>query len=356
MTTPITTPMTTPMTRAPRTTAILVLVVLAAVAFAGWRMTRTSERIELEARFSATVGLYPGSSVQVLGVPVGEVTSGVPDGSDVRVRIRLDPGQRVGAETGAVIVAPTLVSDRYVQLTAPYDGGTALTDGAVIPESRTAVPVEIDELYASLTEVSRTLGPDGANKNGALSRLLTVAAANLGGQGKDLNRMITEFGKASATLAATGDDLFGTVANLQEFNTMLVANDRTVASANKRFADVAAYLSADRQDLAQAVANLADALAVVDDFIKANRGHLRASVDNLIGPTRVLTEQKESLEEAVRLVPLALQNFLNAYNPATNTVDGRGNLNELTLWSSNGLAARTSSAAPPTLLPGMGGQ
>lgn len=334
--------------------AIGAAVVLLLVAVVGWRLMTGRDGTRVQAMFSATVGLYPGSDVEILGVPVGTVTSVVPEGNQVRVRMELDHGQKVAADTGAVIVAPTLVSDRFVQLTEPYDGGRALSSGSVIKQDRTAVPVEIDELYDSLIDVSEKLGPNGANAHGSLSRLLDVAAANLKGQGTNVNQMLTEFGKASGTLANTDDDLFATLANLKEFNDMLVANDSTVAKVNQQFAAVTDYLAADRGDMAAAVANLGDALAVVDDFIRDNRKNLKTSVDNLIGPTRVLVKQKKSLEETVRLVPLVLQNFLNAYNPSTNTLDGRGNLNELTIWSGNRLSAKSSSSAPPVLVPGGG--
>lgn len=326
---------------------------LALVAGVGWWLLRPDHGVEFEARFSSTVGLYPGSSVQVLGVPVGHVTDVIPDGGDVRVKMELDAGQKVSAATAAVIVAPTLVSDRFVQLTVPYtSGSTPLANGAVIPEDRTAVPVEIDQLYKSIKSVSDALGPKGANKHGALSRMLKVAAKNLGGNGHHLNRMLREFGKASATLADTGDDFFATIANLASFTKMLNANDDQINQVNKRFASVSSYLAADRTDLASAVDQLGKALAVVQGFIKDNRAHLESSVRKLLGPTKVLTKEKKSLEESVKVIPLALQNFLNAYDPANGTVDGRGNLNELTLWSKNGLSARTSKSAPPTLLPG----
>lgn len=333
---------------------LAIVVGLALVGGAGLWLMRPHSGVQIEARFASTVGLYPGSTVQVLGVPVGHVTSVVPDGGDVRVKMQLNAGQKVAASTGAVIVAPTLVSDRYVQLTTPYQSGvTPIADGAVIPEERTAVPVEIDQLYRSITSVSDALGPKGANRHGALSRMLTVAAANLGGNGRDLNQMIREFGKASATLAGTGDDFFATVTNLDSFNKMLTANDQQVGSVNTRFAAVSSYLAADRTDMAAAITQLGKAMAVVQGFIRDNRGHLQSSVSKLVGPTKVLTKQKKSLDEAVKIIPLALQNFLNAYNPTTRTVDGRGNLNELTLWSRNGLSARTSKSAPPTLLPGV---
>ncbi|WP_456695978.1 MCE family protein [Aeromicrobium sp. P5_D10] len=331
----------------------LVAAVLVA-GFVGYRAA-SGGGTEFKAKFEATIGLYPGSEVQVLGVRVGTVTAVEPTGDSVTVSMRLNKGENIAADTNAVIVAPTMVSDRFVQLTEPYVGGEKLKAGAVLATERTAVPVEIDDLYSSLIDASEKLGPNGANKNGALSDLLEVAAKNLDGQGADINKMIAEFGKATGTLSDTGDDFFATLANFKEFNDMLVTNDRGVANVNRQFAAVTDYLAEDRQDLAEAVANLGDALSIVDDFIDDNRGNLKTSVENLLGPTQVLVKQKDSLEEAVRTIPLVLQNYLKAYNPKTNTLDGRGNLNEVSIWANDGLSAQTSKKAPPVLLPGVGG-
>ncbi|MFI5430106.1 MCE family protein [Aeromicrobium sp. UC242_57] len=333
--------------------ALIAAVLLAG--FVGYRTVVSGQGTEFKAKFDATIGLYPGSEVQVLGVRVGTVTAVEPTGGSVTVSMKPNKGQDVGANTNAVIVAPTLVSDRFVQLTEPYDGGAKLKDGDVLATSRTAVPVEIDDLYASLIDAGDRLGPDGANKDGALSDLLDVAAENLKGQGADINQMISEFGEATGTLSDTGDDFFATLANFKEFNDMLVANDRGVANVNRQFAAVTDYLAEDRQDLAEAVANLGDALGIVDDFIDDNRDNLKTSVENLLGPTQVLVKQKDSLEESVRLIPLLLQNYLKAYNPQQNSLDGRGNLNEVTIWADDGLSAQTSKSAPPVLLPGVGG-
>lgn len=342
--------------RRARTVAAVVAVAMLAVAGIGLWMATREEPVRLSADFRETVGLYPGSDVQVLGVPVGRVTKVAPHGGVVRVSMELDRGQRVGAGTAAVIVAPTLVSDRFVQLTEPYKGASALASGTTIPVERTAVPVEIDELYRSLDDIGQKLGPNGVNKNGALSRFLDVAAANLKGQGADLNTMIAEFGKATDTLADTDEDFFATLANLKEFNDMLVSNDRGVARANRQFAEVTGYLAADRKDMSAAISNLGGALGILDDFIRDNREHMTSSLEKLRGPTRTLSRQQKSLEEAVRMMPVAIQNFLASYGSSTNTLDGRGNLNELTLWSGNGLSARTSPSAPPVMVPGADGE
>lgn len=334
--------------------AAAVVVLVAVAGFLAWRSAGAGTT-KVDALFESTVGLYPGSEVQVLGVKVGSVTAVKPEGPVVRVSMELEPDQYVEADTAAVLVAPTLVSDRYIQLTKPDVGGTRLKDGAEIPRDRTATPVEIDDLYASLTDISTQLGPNGVNQEGALSDLLQVAARNLDGNGAGINRTIDEFGKATSTLSSSSDDLFATISNFKEFNDMLVANDQSVADVNRQFAEVTDYLADDREDLADAITNLGDALAIVDDFIGDNRSNLKTSVDNLLGPTQVLAKQKSSLEESVRLIPLVLQNFLNAYNPQNNTLDGRGNLNETSIWSNGGLTAQSSSSAPPVLIPSGGG-
>lgn len=302
-------------------TAALALVLLVAVGgLAGRSALQEHRSTRVVVELSSAVGLYPGSDVQVLGVSVGHVVELEPQSDRVRVTLRLDPGRQVAADTAAVLVAPTVVSDRYVQLTEPWTDGPALEDGAVISLADTAVPVEIDELYASLEDVSTQLGPDGANRDGALSSFLDVAAENLAGNGEGINTALRDFSALSTTVSGVDQDLFATVANLASFSDMLVENDAQISELNTQFAAVTDYLAADRDDLAAAVAHLGSALAVLDDFIAENRGDLQASVEALVGPTQTLVDQRASLEELVRTAPLALQNFLQAYDPSTRTL------------------------------------
>jgi virulence factor Mce-like protein len=342
-------------TRIRRALVGAIVVGLVAAAGVGLRALLRAEPLRFSALFESTVGLYPDSDVQVLGVPVGRVAAVEPDGAHVRVTMEIDPAYDIAADTAAVIIAPTLVSDRFVQLTSPWvegDDAAKLAAGAEIGPERTAVPVEIDDLYAGLRDMSEALGPNGANKNGALAELIGVGADNLEGQGEDMNTMFREFGKASATLSGLDENFFATLAHLDELNTMLLDNDAAVADVNRQFAEVADYLAEDRDDLGRAAKNLGAAMAVIDDFIRDNRKHLKKSVDNLVPTTKVLRERRKSLDEAVRLMPLLMHNFLDAYDAKNNVVVGRGNLNEVSLWMDDPLSARTSVDAPPNLLPG----
>ncbi|GAA1887537.1 MCE family protein [Lapillicoccus jejuensis] len=340
--------MTLPLRRVLSVAGVLVLVL--AVGVVAFLRTR-DDAVRVSAVFPTTIGVYEGSDVRVLGVKVGTVDSITPTGTTVTVRMSLDPGTRVAADSSAVAIAPSLVSDRYVQLTPARRGAATIASGTTIPVSRTATPVELDQMYAALKDLGTALGPDGANRQGSLSRLLTTSARNLDGNGADLGQAVTELGKAAATLDGSQSDLFGTVSNLQGFNDTLVKNDQGVATLNDRLAQVSTTLAQDKADYAAAVQQLGQALALVETFVRDNRASIKGGVDGLQRTAATLAAQKAALEKISATVPTDLQNFLDAYDPSTGTLNSRGDLNEIGVWGQGAAAA----AAPPTFLPSVTG-
>ncbi|HET6503840.1 MAG TPA: MCE family protein [Amycolatopsis sp.] len=315
-----------------------------------WLAFRDPGGTKLSAMFDKTVGLYAGSSVRVLGVQVGSVTAVTPQGAAVRVDLRVDPGVQIPAGAGAVVIAPSLVSDRYVQLTPAYDGGPVLASGAVIPEEHTATPMEIDDLYRSLDQLSTSLGPTGANADGALSGLLNTAAKNLDGNGKSLGETVSELSDLSRTLSDSKGDLFSTVRNLQSFTTALADSDNQLNQFYSRLADVTGFLADDSPDLGSALSSLGTALGDVRGFVDENKDLLESNVDNLASVSQVLVDERSALAEVLDTAPTAMTNFINSYDAATGSVAIRYNGNELTNPLLTTLC-RVLKAANPVRLP-----
>lgn len=311
-------------------TGLLALVLVAASGLVAVSAL-SSDGIRVTAYFDRAIGVYAGSDLRVLGVRVGEVESVRPQGTTVRVELRLDEGVKVPGNARAVVVAPSVVADRYVQLTPAHSTGPALADGAVLPASRNRVPVEIDQIYDSITELGEALGPDGANADGALSGLLRTGAANLDGNGEVIGDSVEEFGKAAKTLDGSSGDLFRTLGSLQTFTTMLKNKDGDVRTAQERLDEVVGFFADNKDDLTGALEELGKALGQVKTFIEDNRGELKKNVDRLVPLTRTLVQQRASLAEALDVAPLAAGNVVNAYNPDTRTLDGRANLNEISM-------------------------
>lgn len=274
--------------------------------------------------FSRAVGVYSGSDVRVLGVRVGQVESVTPQGEQVKVVLTVDGSAPIAADTNVLVVAPSVVADRYVQFSKLTRGGPRLDNGAVIPVERTGTPVELDQLYSSLDTLAKALGPNGANSDGALSELLRTGAKNLQGNGKPFNESVRNFADLARTLSGNSESLFATVDELQRFTSMLATNDQNVSQVNKQLASVSGTLAQNKDELSQALAKLGPALADIQAFIRDNRALIKSNVDKLATTTGTLADKRAALAEILDTIPLAVTNVLETVDPETGRLQGRG--------------------------------
>ena len=115
------------------------------------------EQKTLTAHFPRTISIYEGSEVRVLGVPVGKVDTVTPSGTDVVVTMSYDPAVKVPADAKAVIIAPSIVGDRFIQLTPAYRVGTSSPTARSSTPTAPPSPLELDDIYsASTSSTSRS--------------------------------------------------------------------------------------------------------------------------------------------------------------------------------------------------------
>ncbi len=309
-----------------RALALLAVGLLLIASFA--TLSGDGGRKTLTASFPRAVSIYEGSDVRIIGVGVGTVDKVEPTGTTVTVTMSYDEDVKVPADAKAVIIAPSVVGDRYVQLTPVYTGGPVLEDGAELDVDRTAVPLELDEVYQGISDLTVALGPEGANADGSLSRLLDSTARNLDGQGERFNETIGNLSRLTTTLDNNKDELFGAAEEIERFVSALADNDQTVRDFNDSLAGAADLLADERDDLSAALRNLGVATEQVASFVKENRAALSRNVDGLVRVTEVLVKQRDALDETLTTAPVALTNLFHTYNPSTGTLDTRANLLE----------------------------
>lgn len=303
-----------------RFTVGAVVVVLAVAAVVTW-LTLGGPGTHITAQFTRAVGVYVGSDVRVLGVRVGTITEVTPTGRTVTVGMDIDAEYDIPVDAKAVVIPPSIVSDRYVQLTPVYTGGATMRTGTRLGPDRTVVPLELDEVYASLDEFSAALGEDGS-----LADAIAVARENLEGNGADLGGALDSLADVSDVLNSHSDDIWSTVDNLAEFTTALADSDAQMQVFNDQLADVSTQLSDERDNLATALEELAVALADVSDFIDANADTLTDSVEQLSELSSVFARQQEALIMILDYAPLALSNLDLAYNSGSGTLDTRDDI------------------------------
>ncbi|WP_183098903.1 MCE family protein [Nocardioides pelophilus] len=293
------------------------------------------ETKSVTAMFPRAVSVYKGTDVRILGVNVGEVTSVTPAGNAVRVEMEYDASYDLPADAQAVIVTPTLVADRFVQLTPIYEGGPVLADDATIELPDTGVPVELDRIYASLQALTRALGPNGVNKDGSLDNLLRAGKNALEGQGAAGNEMIRELALAAETFGEGAGPLFATVTSLAEFTTTLADNDALVRAFMQDLAGVSETLATESDELQQAVAAVASAVGSVESFVRDNREALSKDIQKLSSVMAAIASEKDNLNTALEVAPTAMDSLHLGFDHSTGSQNSRVGIGA-NIWTADG--------------------
>ena len=272
------------------------------------------DTITITAHFTDSVGLFPGNHVDVLGVPIGTVTDVEPQGTSVAVTMRIPADFAVPADAGALIIPPTVITDRYVELTPVWTSGPVLPDGGVIPLERTRTPVEFDRIIRALDGLANSLTAD-ARTVGAIQDALGVAARNLKGNGTAINKGIAGLSAVVGTLAADREDITALIRSLDGLTATFAQNDATIRRFGRNITRATTVLAENGALLGQTLDALTAALGDVRKFVNDNSGAVRTGVRDLTAVLAVLNDHRAELTEALDVLPLTLQNLSRAVDP-----------------------------------------
>jgi phospholipid/cholesterol/gamma-HCH transport system substrate-binding protein len=272
--------------------------------------------------FTSAVGIYPGDQVRVLGVPVGHIDTIEPRPSDVKITMSVSNDVKVPKDARAVIMSPNLVAARFIQLTPAYTGGVVLPDGGSIDLTRTAVPVEWDEVKESLTQLAAQLGPTSGSMQGPLGAAINQAADTLNGNGESFHSALRELAQVAGRLGDSRGDLFGTVKNLQILVDALSSSNEQIVQFAGNVASVSQVLADSSRHLDNTMGTLNKALSDIRGFLHANNSTLIDTVNQLNDLAKTLSDQSDNIEQVLHVAGPGIANFYNIYDPAQGTVNG----------------------------------
>jgi len=289
-----------------------VAVVLAMLVASCSVITGQGPSYTVKADFSSTTGLFPGSFVRELGIDVGTVTKVVNQGDHVQVTMSVRNKFALKPDAQAVLVADSILGERYVQFTPAWLGGPRLADGSVVPIDRTVVPVETDQVLRSLERVLTTVDP----KN--VAQLVDNLAAIVDKQGPKLNQLLTN---ASGTLSLVADksvDLGQLTDSLASLTGALRTRSAALTSLIRDYATVSQIIADDRQAIDGTVTQLTDATGQAAGLLSTNIGGLKDDISVLTTAGQTLDRNIDSLDVGLANTPLLFGAAKNAYDPGHN--------------------------------------
>jgi phospholipid/cholesterol/gamma-HCH transport system substrate-binding protein len=301
--------------------AALVLVLIAGVVVA-LRSTANINRTNAIAYFDNSNGIFVGDEVRILGVPVGEIDKIEPQPGRVKISFWFGAEYKVPADAKAVILSPSLVTSRAIQLTPAYTEGLTMANDTVIPQDRTAVPVEWDDFRQQLQKLTETLQPTEPGGVSTLGAFVSTTADNLRGQGTNIRDAVIKLSQAFSALGDHSKDVFGTVKNLSILVSALQDSTDLMRQLNQNLASVTGLLANDPNEVGNAVSDLNAVVGDVQSFVADNKETLGTTSDKLASVTTALNQSLDDIKQTLHIAPTTFQNFLNIYQPAQGALTG----------------------------------
>lgn len=183
------------------------------------------------ADFTDVLDLVPQASVKVNDVAVGRVDSInlAADNKTAEVTMSVNGAVHLPANADAELRQSSLLGEKYVELVAPPAAQGTLTNGAVIPISRTNRGPEVEEVLGALSlllngggiaqiqnivkELNSALSGNEPELRALLSNLDTTVA-DLDGQRTNITNAIQALDRLSATLASETGEITNALQNL----------------------------------------------------------------------------------------------------------------------------------------------
>jgi phospholipid/cholesterol/gamma-HCH transport system substrate-binding protein len=301
--------------------AALVVLLVGGIAVAA-RASSTAPRVNAVGYFANANGVFVGDEVRILGVPVGKIDRIDTSPTGVKISFWYDGQYSVPAGADAVIIAPSLVTARAIQLTPAYRSGPVMSDGAVISQDRTAVPVEWDDLREQLEKLTHYLQPTEPGGVSTMGALVNTAAENLRGQGINIHDTIVKLAQAFSALGDHSADIYSTVKNLAIFVSALQSSGDLLGQLNSNLADVTGLLSNGPNEVGQAVSDIDKAVSDVEGFVADNRDAIGTTADKLASVSSTLVESIDDIKQLLHEGPTDIQNIDNMYRPAAGGLAG----------------------------------
>ena len=280
---------------------ILVVVLLLSLSIASFKKVFT-DVVEVTLR-TDRIGsqLQESSDVKIRGLIVGEVRTIESSAKGATLHLALKPEMvdLIPATVSARLLPKTLFGERYVDLVPPEGApGRAIRAGDVIPQDRTSVAIELEQVFDDLLPLLRSIDP--AKLSATLNALATALDGRGTALGKNLVLVDEYFTRLNPHLPTLQADISG-LADLA--STYAVAAPELLRAAKALLTTNATIVEKQKE--------LAGFLAGTAGFANTTAGFLETNQNRIIQVGRVQRPTLQVLAKHSPIYPCFTQGLVN---------------------------------------------
>lgn len=297
------------------------IVLLGLAAALGYRLLQPSPQMRAYcAQMPDAIGLFEGSDVTVMGVPIGRITKIEPNGATARVAFEIRADRTLPAEVGATTLADSLIADRKLALIGNEPTGPGWNPATCI--TKTATPKSLSETFSALARLAEELngviepGQSGTIEHG-LASLDTMSA----GTGDQINSIISRLG----TALDSPDAAIGHLGALMDAMSSLARSAATYWPEIKDMATRLPQLLDNINNIAlppllTTLQKMSDVLPVLNELTVMFGGPLLRRLDAVENLPQQIRAGIEGLRGIIEMTPALSGAFSDAIDPQTRAV------------------------------------
>jgi phospholipid/cholesterol/gamma-HCH transport system substrate-binding protein len=250
------------------------LVLLVGLAVKIGNISLFSSRHTIDAQLTDVTGLASGDSVNIAGVPVGQVSSiGVQHGHAL-ISLSINNTVSLSRSTDVGMRWHNVIGQKEIEL-FPGRGGPTLPAGSTIPLSHDVTDASIDTFLNSLGPLLSSINPKEANA------FVENVSGALEGDTAQINQLINSGATVSSTVQALDSQVGQIIGNLNEVLTALASRSGDIDSLVTNLQTVSSALASKNSLLDDVVGNLSLVATDLAGLIGNNHSTITSTIDNL---------------------------------------------------------------------------
>jgi phospholipid/cholesterol/gamma-HCH transport system substrate-binding protein len=254
--------------------AVVCLVLLAGLAVKIGNISLFSSRHTIQAELSDVTGLASGDSVNIAGVPVGQVSGiGVQHGHAL-ISLSVNNTVTLHRSTDVGMRWHNVIGQKEIEL-FPGRGGAILSPGSTIPLTHDVTDASIDTFLNSLGPVLASINAKEANA------FVENVSGALEGDTAQINQLINSGAAVSSTVQALDSQVGQIIGNLNQVLTALASRSGDIDSLVTNLQTVSSALASKNSLLDGVVSNLSLVATDLAGLIGNNHNTITSSINNL---------------------------------------------------------------------------
>jgi phospholipid/cholesterol/gamma-HCH transport system substrate-binding protein len=256
-----------------------------------------AERYRLAASFADATNLRVGDPVRLSGVPMGAVTKVEVRMGRAYVEFDIDDTVELPVDSEVAVRAQNLLNVRELVLT-PGQERTMLTDGDQM--TRVSSSVELGNLINELGPLLEAVDPDQVND--------LVAALNqaLGGNRERIAGLTGDFEQVLGNLASRSATIGTLIEDYAVVSAEAARRDRQIQQLVDNLVLLTSTFNDSEEALVRALATLPGFSDRLAGLLSTNAGALDSILADLAALGTITRENRQLLDDVVRLTPTAL--------------------------------------------------